>query len=403
MSITAPISRECPAGNLPAPPVRPAVPPRFVVRFLLGCHRWLQRLAHAVIPPQFVVVEHAAGLATTQLLAIAARLRIADLLASGPRTAQELAQETQAHPEAMHRMLRALVSLNVFALDTTTGRFRNNRLSSALRTDITGSARAIAEYFGTSANMLAWADAEETIRTGRNAFERVHGMTVWDWFACHPEEERLFADGMQELTAADAPAVAAAYPFGEVQRICDVGGGRGTLLAYVLAVHPHLRGVLFEAPGIVEMAREFLHAWGLADRVDIRSGNFFASVPDGCDAYLLKDVLHDWDDAHALQILRTIRQTMQPGQRVLICETLVEPMETALPGPLIDVCMMMVCREGRQRSRTEVTTLLEQAGLTCIRVLPTALPISIVEGRLAGKALRQHNAAPASNPDHGRI
>jgi hypothetical protein len=332
-----------------------------------------------------VVVEHAVGLATTHLLAIAARLRIADLLASGPRTAQELAWETRTHPEAMHRMLRALVSLNIFTLDATTGRFRNNRLSSALRTDVTGSARAIAAYFGTRANVLAWADAEETIRTGRNAFERVHGMAVWDWFACHPEDERLFADGMQELTAADAPAVAAAYPFGEVQRLCDVGGGRGTLLAYVLAAHPHLRGVLFEAPGVVEMAREFLHTRGMADRVDIQSGDFFAGVPDGCDAYLLKDILHDWDDAHALQILRAIQQVMQPGQRLLICETLVEPMETTLPGPLMDVCMMMICREGRQRSRAEVTTLLEQAGLTCTRVLPTALPISIVEGRLAGQ------------------
>jgi hypothetical protein len=350
-----------------------------------------------------VVVEQAAGLATTQLLAVVAKLRIADLLASGPRTAQELALETHTHPEAMHRMLRALVSLNVFALDTTTGRFRNNRLSSALRTDVTGSARAVVEYFGTRAHVLAWADAEETIRTGRNAFERVHGMAVWDWFACHPEEERLFADGMQALTAADAPAVAAAYPFGEVQRICDVGGGRGTLLAYVLAAHPHLRGVLFEAPGVVGMAREFLHAWGLADRVDILSGNFFAGVPEGCDAYLLKDVLHDWDDARALQILRTVRQAMQPGQRVLLCETLVEPMETALPGPLMDVCMMMVCREGRQRSRAEVATLLEQAGFTYTRVLPTALPISIVEGRLDEKALRRHNAAPAPNPSHGRI
>src|SRR5262249_47391636 len=189
------------------------VPPRLVVRALLTCRRWLQCLADAVVPARFVVSEHAVGLGKTHLLGLAARLRIADLLSSEPCTAEALAQATGTHPDAMHRMMRALVASNVFALDVSTGRFRNNRLSEVLRTCSPRSARQFVEYFSTQSNVLAWADAEETLRTGTNAFERVHGMSVWDWLASHPAEERLFADAMAARTEDDAAAIVAVYPF----------------------------------------------------------------------------------------------------------------------------------------------------------------------------------------------
>ena len=356
------------------------VPPRLVVRVLLHCRRWLQRLADAVVPARFVVAEQAVSLGKTHLLGLAARLRIADLLACEPCTAEELAQATGTHPDAMHRMMRALVASNVFALDALTGQFRNNRLSEVLRTCNPRSARHFVEYFSTQSNVLAWADAEETLRTGTNAFERVHGMSVWDWLASHPAEERLFADAMAARTADDAAAIVAVYPFGDVHRVCDVAGGRGTLLAHVLAAHPRLCGVLFEAPGVARMARDLLHACRVVDRLEIVSGNVFENVPGGCDTYIVKDILHDWDDARALQILGNVRRVMRPGRRVLICETIVERMETALPGALMDVQMLMVCSGGRQRSRGEFATLLQQAGFACTRVLDTPLPISIVEG-----------------------
>jgi hypothetical protein len=326
------------------------------------------------------VSEHAVSLCKTHLLGLAARLRLADLLASEPCTAEELAQATGAHPDAMHRVMRALVASNVFALDVSTGRFRNNRLSEVLRIGSPRSACHFVAYFSTQSNVLAWADAEETLRTGTNAFDRVHGMSVWNWLASHPAEERLFADAMAARTEDDAAAIVAVYPFGDVHRVCDVAGGRGTLLAHVLAAHPHLGGVLFEAPGVARMAREILHACRVVDRIEIVSGNVFERVPGGCDTYMLKDILHDWDDARALQILGNVRGVMRPGSRVLICETIVERMDTALPGVLMDVQMLMVCGGGRQRSRGEFATLLQQAGFACTQVLDTPLPISIVEG-----------------------
>ena len=261
------------------------VPPRLVVRVLLTCRRWLQCLADAIVPARFVVTEHAVGLSKTHLLGLAARLRIADLLAKASQTAEELAQATGTHPDAMHRMMRALVASNIFALDASTGRFRNNRLSAVLWTGNPRSACPFVEYFSTQSNVLAWADAEETLRTGTNAFERVHGMSVWNWLASHPAEERLFAEAMAGRTEDDAAAIVAVYPFADVHRVCDVAGGRGTLLAHVLAAHPHLCGVLFEAPGVAQMARERLHACRVVERLEIVSGNMFESVPTGCDLY----------------------------------------------------------------------------------------------------------------------
>jgi O-methyltransferase domain len=353
--------------------------PRLRSRAALALRRRLLALADAVVPPHLVLFERGAGVAATQLLRAAARLRLADRLEAGPRTADELAAEAGVDPDALFRCLRALAALGVFALRRD-GRFAANRLSRAMRSGDRGTMRDFLEYLGSRSHLDAWADLDRTLADGRSAFERVHGRSFWRWLAEHPDEERTFAATMVHLTELDAPAIAAVYPFGELGRVCDVAGGRGALLAEILRRHPRVRGVLLDAPHVVAGAPAFLADRGVASRVECVGGSFFDAVPAACDGYVLKDVLHDWSDATCLEILATCRRAARPGARILVTEMLVERLDATSPGALADVQMMVVCDEGRQRSAAEHQALLARAGFAPARVFPLDGPSAIVEG-----------------------
>jgi O-methyltransferase domain/Dimerisation domain len=336
----------------------------------------------------------------THLLRAAARLRIAELLAAGPASAEELAARAGVDAESLRRLLRGLTTLGVFSRQRD-GRFRNNRMSLALLPEAPVSLRDGALYFGSASQLRAWGELERVISrgdggsrgvggsggagasggaSGESGFESAHGMSTWDWFEQHPEEGAEFAGTMVAMTRLFAPGVATAYPFGELRRLCDVGGGHGDLLAEVLLRHPHLAAVLLDAGSVLATARPFLAARGVLERVELLAGSFFDAVPAGCDAYLLKNILHDWDDRRAARILDNCRRAMQPGQRLLAVEAVVEPDSTRGIGPLSDLQMMVVCSGGRERSRAEYARLFDQAGLRLRRVVPTPGPMSIVEG-----------------------
>src|SRR5690349_3100252 len=201
----------------------PAYAPRFraLVRAVLAARAALLRAANALVPPSYALLDLGAGVVRTQLLHVAARLRLADLLRDGPQDAAALARRTSVDPDALFRVLRALASEGVFELGAD-GRFRNNRLSRALRSDGTASARALLEYLGSRANLRAFAEIAGAVETGGNAFERANGVHVWEWLERHPEEGRTFAAGMSRGTELDAPAIASGYPFDRFRRICDL-------------------------------------------------------------------------------------------------------------------------------------------------------------------------------------
>ena len=353
-------------------------PPRALVRATLAARAALVRAADALIPPEYAIFDLSTGVLRTQLLHAAARLRIADLLEDGPQDAAALARRTGSDPDALHRALRALASAGVFALGADR-RFSNNRLSRALLAGRHGSMRDFVEYLGFASNLRAFAGVDATLADGKNAFERENGAHVWDWFAAHPEEGRSFAAAMSHATELDAPSLAAGYDFGRFARICDLAGGRGTLLAEVLRRHPGPRGVLFDAAWVLEEARPYLASRGVAGRVELVAGDLFGDLPAGADAYLMKDVLHDWDDATCGRILAGCRRAMRPGARLLVVEVLVHSAESDPPAPILDVLMMLVCREGRQRSRDDLRRLLARAGLRLEAVHALASPFSIVE------------------------
>jgi hypothetical protein len=353
-------------------------PPSVAVRAVLALRKTLLRAADAVVPPQLAVFDRIAAGPGASVIGEIARLGIADLVHERPMTGAEIAERTNSDPDCTRRLLRAAVSIGLFARDGA-GRFSNNRLSATLRTGDIESVRSFAKYFASRSNLHAWADFSETVRTGKNAFERVHGMSVWQWFDEHPEERETFAHAMMTMTIVDAPGIATTYPFAEITKLCDVGGGRGTLLSEILIRHPHLRGMLSDAEGVLESAKSFLDQRGVRDRVELVRGSFFESVPKGADAYILKNILHDWDDARSITILKNCRAAMDEGHRVLVVEALVEE-DSEDYGALADLQMMVVCGEGRERGRADFERLFRESGFRLGRILEAPTPIAIIEG-----------------------
>jgi len=360
-----------------APPLASA-PPRWAAALALALRRLFLALADLVVPAPAALVEKTAGLGETQALRAVSRLGVADLLAAGPRTADELAAVTGTNADALHRALRALASRGIFRLDRT-GRFANSRLSSALRRDRPDAAGACAEFFGSPASSAAWAELPRALATGEGSFSRVHGVSIWDWLEAHPDERDTFAAAMGSVTWMYAGAVASRPVFDGVGRLCDVGGGRGTLLAEILRRHPRVEGVLLESFGVLDAARAYLSRQGVLDRVELHSGSFFDAVPAGCDAYLLKQVLHDWDDERCLAILRNCRRALAPGGRLLVVESLVERCDARDFGSRLDLQMLVACEGGRERGREEFRALLAAAGFELRSITATACPVWILE------------------------
>jgi len=343
----------------------PWQPPPKKLRAALMKRRQLQSLADDAVPPEIALLDRILGVAYTQLVAAAARLRIADHLADAVLDAGELAARTGASQEALARTMRALCAIGVFE-QKEDGRFGQNRVSFALQSDHPSRSREYALLWATRALGQAWGDFERTLETGESAFARVHGADLWTWFDVHPDERELFTQAIAGRTAFEAPSIARAYPFGEVQRVCDIGGGSGLLLSEVLLTKSYLRGVLFERPALLDSARRLLADRGVGDRVDLVAGDYFESVPAGCQAYLLKGVLHGWDDAHCVRILSNCRAAMKPGHRVVVIDAF---LDKANPYDIVsDAHMLVVGAGGRERTQHEISRLLEATGFRPNRV-----------------------------------
>jgi hypothetical protein len=220
----------------------------------------------------------------------------------------------------------------------------------------------------------------ETVKTGKPGLDVAYGMGLFDFLAGHPDLAQQFEAAMADRTAAFAPSVAAGYDFAPMRTVADIGGGNGTLLAAILRAHGHLRGVLFELPSMVGGAAEVLRAEGILDRCEIVEGDFFHGIPAGAEAYILANVLHDWDDSDSVRVLRACRQAMAVDGRVLVVERLLpdDPAD-ALPVLLSDLTMLVVTG-GRERTTPEYGQLMAEAGLRLARVQSVAPPYGVIEG-----------------------
>jgi hypothetical protein len=331
-----------------------------------------------------VVLRMIWGIHISRAVYVAAELGLADHLADGPMTSAELAQATQTHEPSLYRVLRVLASLGVFTEDD--GRsFDLTLVGERLRSDVPASMRSWAMLVESLGGVRAFEPIIETVRTGAPGVDLAHGMSVFEFVETHPQLAKGFHAAMSERTAQFAPSVAVGYDFSAMQTVADIGGGKGTLLAAILRANGHLHGVLFDLPAVVANAPEVLRTAGVEDRCEIVPGDFFAGVPEGADAYIMANVLHDWDDARSVAILRNCRAAMVAAGRVLIVERLIpDDPAAALPVLLSDM-NMLVFTGGKERTNVEYGELLTEAGLNLGRVLPFAPPYGVIEG-LADRA-----------------
>ena len=316
------------------------------------------------------------GYWVSQAVYVAAKLGVADHLADGPVDHGALAAATGANPDALHRVLRALASVGVFA-EPAPGHFALTALGALLRTGTPDSMRALAITYNEE-QYRTWGDLLYSVRTGAPAFEHAFGMGVFDYFARNPEPARVFNDAMTAWTNQVARAVAAAYDFSPFATVVDVGGSHGTLLAAVLRSNPATQGVLFDLPHVVDGAGAALAAAGVADRCTRVGGDFFAAVPPGGDAYVLAQILHDWDDDRSQAILTQCRRVMAPHGRLLVVELVLPEGGEPFFGKWLDL-HMLVMAGGRERTAAEYATLFRGVGFELTRVVPTPAGPSVVE------------------------
>jgi hypothetical protein len=317
----------------------------------------------------------------TYSLSAVARLGVADHIDNEPVPVTELAAKVGAHAPSLYRVMRMLASIDVFE-ENRNQSFSHTAMSELLKTEVPGSLRHLATFWGDPWSTRAFENMTHILRTGEDGVTKAYGKNVFEVLADNPDQAETFHRGMVNVSALVGEAVAEAYDFSSFTRIADIGGGHGMLLASILRKYPHLEGVLYDLPEVVAGAPQAEFLSGMKGRVQIEAGSFFQRIPGGCDAYVLKNIIHDWSDESCLKILKLIREQLPAQGRVLLCEMVV-PDE---PGPafakMSDIEMLAVTPGGKERTAEEFARLFRSAGLELHRIVPTQGPLCILEARV---------------------
>lgn len=317
------------------------------------------------------------GYWASQAIFVAVKLQLADLLKDGPLSIDVLAAKTATKPELLYRVLRALASVGVFA-EQANKTFALTPLANLLRTDVENSQHALAVMMGEE-HYLVWGQLLDILHTGENAFEKLYDKPIFDYLADHPDKGRIFDEAMVGIHGRETAAVLDAYDFSGIKVLADVGGGNGSKLTAILKRYPSLRGILFDLPHVLERAAPKIREAGVADRCTLVGGSFFESVPAGADAYLMRHIIHDWNDDQSLTILRNCHRAMQPGHKLLLVESVIPPGNGPFGAKFLDLTMMLI-PGGKERTEDEYRRLYHDAGFELTRIVPTSTEISVIEG-----------------------
>jgi SAM-dependent methyltransferase len=320
------------------------------------------------------------GFVASRAISVAAKLGIADLVAEAPKTVDELARATKAHASSLRRLLLMLASIGIFAEDSS-GRFRHTPLSETLRTDDPQSMRNYAVLCGEPWVWKPWGELYDTVLTGEPAFDLMYGTSHFDYLADHPDDAAIFDAATSSFAPLVLPEILAAYDFSRFERVVDVGGGQGGLLHGILSANPKLRGVLADLPAVVTGATA-LRTGAIAERCEIVGIDFFEAVSERADAYMMKAIIHDWNDEAALKILKNCRRAIRNNGKLLLMEHVLKPPNEPDPGRFMDLTMLVLLT-GRERTEIEFAALLRAGGFSLTRVIPTTGLLSIIESQPA--------------------
>lgn len=327
---------------------------------------------HQLPPPPVQMLNMITGFWRSCCIYNAAKLNIADLLADGPKSAEQVAKSTGSNAPALYRLLRALASIGIFE-ENEKGEFGNTPLSKTLMSDVPGSMKAMAQA-QLGDHYKAWGDLKYSLKTGGTAFDHAEGMTIWEYYEKHPDDGLNFMKAMTGLTGAIIAGVVPAYDFSQFKTIVDIGGGNGAFLIAVLDAAPQARGIVFDQEYVVKETQKELIMKNYAARCNVEAGSFFDHVPADADAYLMKLVLHDWNDMQAMTILTSCSNAMRKDSKLLIVEALIPEGNTLHPGKLMDINMMTITG-GKERTEKEFCELFSYAGLKLSKVIHTHSPM----------------------------
>lgn len=331
------------------------------------------------ISPHEMMRNLAIGYWVARLIHVAAKLRLADLLRKGPQPLEDLATAASVQPEPLYRILRALASVGIFT-ETRGRRFKLTPLAATLQTGVSGSMHAWAIMINEHWGWDSWKELLYGVKTGKVPFLKAHGVPIFEYLEKHPDDLEVFGESMTSISQIENPAVAAAYKFSEIRTLIDVAGGHGSLLATILKANPRLKGVLFDRGPVIARAEsdQYMTTRGISGRCRLERGDFFEAVPKGGDAYIMKNILHDWNDEACVKILRNCRAAMNEKGKILVVDNVIAPGNDPSWGKLLDIQMLII--GGRERTRQEFTALFATARLKLTRVVPTKCSLSIIEG-----------------------
>jgi O-methyltransferase domain/Dimerisation domain len=326
--------------------------------------------------PREQLMQLISGFKISACISVVAQLGIADLLAGGPKPVSQLAAAAQVNEDALYRVLRALASVGVFT-ETAPRAFANTPASELMRSGTRDSMRDVMIWMGDAFHFRVYAELMHSVKTGGTAVKKFTGSEAFEYFEQDKAEGELFNAAMTSFSAALMPAVLEAYDFGGLGTLADVAGGHGFALTSILQEHSDLRGILFDLPHVVSGAKPRIESLGLAGRCQIVAGDFFQSVPSA-DSYVMKNIIHDWDDARALTILKNCAGAMGGKGKVILIENVISPGNEPHFAKWLDIDMLTLAG-GRERTQAEFASLFSQAGLRFSRIVPTKSPVCVVE------------------------
>lgn len=330
------------------------------------------------MPVQMTMLQMLTASFVSRAIAVAAELSLPDRLSRKPSTVEELAQGIEADAPSLRRLLRMLASVGVFA-ENEHGQFLGTELSDLLRRDAPGSLRSMALFLCGPAHWAAWGELSYSMRTGRSAFEQVHGRPPFAYMRQDGEFAAVFNDAMTRMTEEEVASILEQLDLRDARVLVDVGGGHGRLLASCLEVFPDLRGILFDSPEVISQARALIAGARAASRCELVEGDFFKAVPSGGDVYLMKYILHDWSDQEASAILRQVHRASRKGARLFIMDPVLKAGNTPDFAKLLNLQTLVFYGGGRERTLAELTDILQASGFRFARAVSTNSVVTIVE------------------------
>ncbi len=358
------------------------LPPVWFIHTLNAFRTFLIQLNRKLFPGNVVLYEQFQYFWLLPALYVAAKLDIATLLKDEPLKAEEIANRLNLHPANVSRIMRALSSQGIFKIKGD-GRYRLNGMAKGLL-DEQGSLRYMILHHLGPVNWNLMSNLEYALTTGKDPFKDKYGKEIYEFLKDHSQENALFDKSMSNLSDIGLAPILNAYDFSKHKIIADIGGGEGFFLANIIDNNPGSRGILFDAPKAVAKAPAMLNLHQAGNRITILSGDFFDFIPGPANLYLLKNIIHNWDDEKSAKLLQNIRKTMGAGGRLLIIEMVVPPGNAPSLAKLLDIQMMATMQGGKERTGKEFQTLLEQSGFTLTRIIPTIAPICLIEAKKSG-------------------